>query len=86
MPPKFLIQNQGLVLWILAISLLAFLYETITLYHGAFQLTSSQQAREDTSPKLHIYFTSSVKHSVCPVLFSFATTNRISIDFFSCRY
>lgn len=50
MPGRFSLRIQGAIIRILGISLLAFLYGTITLWHVAFQRTSSQQAREDPSP------------------------------------
>lgn len=85
MPPIFLLHIQGTVLWIPAISLLAYSYGAITLFRAAFQQTSDQQAREDTSPNT-TYLLPYSKSSVCPMPLSLAVTNSIAIAFSSPAY
>jgi hypothetical protein len=85
MPPMFLLHIQGTVLWIPAISLLAFSYGAITLFRAAFQRTSDQRGREDTGPN-STSLTALAASSVCPVPLSLAVTHGIAIAFSSSAY
>jgi hypothetical protein len=85
MPPMFLLQIQGAVLWIPAISFPAFPYGAITLCSAAFQRTFGQQAKEDTGPNA-TSFTAFAASSVCPVPRSLAVTDGITIVFSSSAY
>ena len=66
--------------------LLSYLYETFTLFGASFQKTSSSLIRIKDSLITPHLLTIASKNSVCFILFSLADTNRISFDFFSCRY
>ena len=85
MPPIFLLQNQGAVLWILAIFLPVFPYGAITLYRAAFQRTSGRLVRKDASPN-PTFLLAFAASSVCPVPLSLAATYGIAVAFFSCGY
>jgi hypothetical protein len=85
MPGTFLLQNQGAVLWILAIFLPVFPYGAVTLYRTAFQRTSGRLVRKDTSPNPTALLLLS-KDSVCPSPLSLAVTHGIAIAFSSYAY
>ena len=85
MTPAFLLQIQGTVLWIPAISLLAYSYGAITLWRAAFQRTSDQQVREDAGPN-STYLAAFAASSVCPVPRSLAVTSGIAFAFSSSAY
>ena len=76
---------QRTLLWILAIILPRFSYGPSTLYGTAFNQTSVLEGRMCASPNT----TSPVplgRDSVCPIPCWIASTNGISVDFFSSPY
>ena len=78
MTPAFTFQNQGALLWILAVSLLPFPYGAITLFRAAFQRTSGREVREGASPNT-TFLAAYAAGSVCPVPLSLAVTCGIAL-------
>lgn len=85
MPGVFPLQNQGAVLWILAILLPVYPYGAITLCRAAFQRTSGRLVGRGTSPNTTALAPFGAD-SVCPIPLSLAVTHGISIGFFSYGY